>query len=219
MRAKSDGATPIKILAPASLHFPALSPFTAQPQACKRLRDFFSSNIRNQNTRRAYKEAVRKFSAFCTQHGIKDLAHAEPVHIAAFVEDRLRENSKPVENQRLAVLWMLFDWMVAGLFLSVNPAHAMCGPKATRTKGKTPVLTSDKARPLLDFIDTASLPGLRDRALTALSVRAVRVPFMKVSVVLCQIDLTVSARSSSTWTSKWRFGRTRLHPVMPDHFP
>jgi hypothetical protein len=76
MRAKYDGATPIEILAPASLHFPALSLFTAQPRACKRLRDIFSSNIRNKNTRRAYKEAVRKFSAFCAQHGIKDLAQA-----------------------------------------------------------------------------------------------------------------------------------------------
>jgi integrase/recombinase XerD len=112
-------------------------------------------------------KAVRKFTAFCAQHGIMDLAQAELVHIAAFVEHRLREHSKPVVNQRLAVLRMLFDWMAAGQVLSVNPAHAMCGPKATLKKGKTPVLTSGKARTLLDSIDTASLPGLRDRALTA----------------------------------------------------
>jgi len=46
--------------------------FTAQPQAKKRMRDFFSSHIRNKNTRRAYLEAVHQFSAFCAVHGIED---------------------------------------------------------------------------------------------------------------------------------------------------
>jgi hypothetical protein len=36
--------------------------FTARPEARKRLRDFFSSHIRNRNTRRAYMEAVRQFA-------------------------------------------------------------------------------------------------------------------------------------------------------------
>ena len=63
---------------------------------------------------------------------------------------------------------MLFDWMVVGQVLSTNPAHAVRGPKHTQKKGKTPVLTPDEARTLLDSIDTTSLPGLRDRALIAL---------------------------------------------------
>jgi hypothetical protein len=46
------------------------SVFTAQPAARTRLRDFFSSHIRNPNTRRAYREAVRQFSGFCAEHGI-----------------------------------------------------------------------------------------------------------------------------------------------------
>ncbi len=97
--------------------------FTVQPQAKRRMRDFFSSHIRNKNTRRAYMEAVRQFSAFCAQHGIEDLAQVEPVHVAAFVEDQLREHSKPTVKQRLTALRMLFDWMVVGQILAVNPAH------------------------------------------------------------------------------------------------
>ncbi len=146
------------------------SVFTAQPQARKRMRDFFSSHIRNKNTRRAYLEAVKQFSAFCAQHGIEDLAQVEPVHVAAFVEDQLREHSKPTVKQRLAALRMLFDWMVVGQVLAVNPAHAVRGPKHTQRKGKTPVLNVDEARTLIDAIDTTSLPGLRDRALIALMV-------------------------------------------------
>ncbi len=146
------------------------SVFTVQPQAKKRMRDFFSSHIRNKNTRRAYMEAVRQFSAFCAVHGIEDLAQVEPVHVAAFVEDQLREHSKPTVKQRLAALRMLFDWMVVGQVLAVNPAHAVRGPKHTQRKGKTPVLNVDEARTLIGAIDTTSLPGLRDRALIALMV-------------------------------------------------
>ena len=150
---------------------PALpSVFTVQPEARKRMRDFFSSHIRNPNTRRAYLEAVRQFSAFCAELGIEDLALIEPIHVAAFVEAQLKLHSKPTVKQRLAALRMLFDWMVVGQVLPVNPAHAVRGPKHTQRRGKTPVLQADEARTLIDAIDTTSLPGLRDRALIGLMV-------------------------------------------------
>lgn len=87
--------------------------FTTRPDARTRMRDFFSSHIRNPNTRRAYMEAVRRFSAFCAEHGIHDLAQVEPVHVAAFVELQLKFQSKPTVKVRLAALRMLFDWMVS----------------------------------------------------------------------------------------------------------
>jgi integrase/recombinase XerD len=151
---------------PASL----LSVFNVRPDARKRMRDFFSSHIRNPNTRRAYLEAVRQFSAFCAEIGIADLGQVEPVHVATFVEVQLRLHSKPTVKQRLAALRMLFDWMVVGQVLPVNPAHAVRGPKHTQRRGKTPVLQADEARALLDAIDTTSLPGLRDRALIGLMI-------------------------------------------------
>jgi integrase/recombinase XerD len=144
--------------------------FTARPESRTRLRDFFSSHIRNPNTRRAYREAVRQFSAFCAEHNIKDLAQVEPVHVAAFVETQLKTQSKPTVKLRLAALRMLFDWMVVGQVIPTNPAHAVRGPKHSQRRGKTPVLNVDEARTLLDAIDTTSLPGLRDRALIALMV-------------------------------------------------
>jgi integrase/recombinase XerD len=71
-------------------------------------------------------------------------------------------------KQHLAARRMLFDWLVVGHTLDVNPAHAVRGPKHAVKKGKTPVLNADEARLLLDSIDTTSLIGLRDRALIAL---------------------------------------------------
>jgi integrase/recombinase XerD len=144
--------------------------FAARPAARTRLRDFFSSHIRNPNTRRAYLEALRQFSAFCVKLDITDLAQVEPVHVAAFVEDQLHKHSKPTVKQRLAALRMLFDWMVVGQVIPVNPAHSVRGPRHTQRRGKTPVLQTDEARALLDAIDTRTVPGLRDRALIGLMI-------------------------------------------------
>jgi site-specific recombinase XerD len=156
-------------LIPASSTFlPSI--FLARPEAKTRVRDFFSSHIRNPNTRRAYREAARQFSAFCAANDIEDLAQVEPVHVAAFVEDQLREHSRPTVKQRLAALRTLFDWLVVGQVLPANPAHAVRGPRHSQKKGKTPLLNVEEARALLDSIDAASLPGLRDRALIGLMV-------------------------------------------------
>ena len=60
---------------------------------------------------------------------------------------------------------MLFDWLVVGQVLVVNPAHAVRGPKHVVRRGKTPVPTEEQARHLLESIDTSTVVGLRDRAL------------------------------------------------------
>jgi site-specific recombinase XerD len=89
---------------------------------------------------------------------------------------------------------MLFDWLVTGQVLEVNPAHAVRGPKYVVKKGKTPVLNVDEARTLLDSIpvvvkttdpdgqvrESADLAGLRDRALIGLMVYT----FARVSAVI-----------------------------------
>jgi integrase len=60
---------------------------------------------------------------------------------------------------------MLFDWLVTGHFVQTNPATSVRGPKHVVQRGKTPVLTADQARALLDSIDTPTITGLRDRAI------------------------------------------------------
>ncbi len=46
----------------------------------------------------------------------------------------------------------------------------MRGPKYVVRRGKTPVLSAEEARKLLDSIDTTTLIGLRDRAPIAIMV-------------------------------------------------
>ena len=149
---------------------PALPLFAPTPQARRRVLEFFTAQINNDNTRKAYMNAARRFSAWCALHGLRDLGQVQPIHVAAFVKDLQAEMSAPSVKQHLAALRMLFDWLVVGHVLDVNPAHAVRGPKHSVRKGKTPVLSADEARRLLDAIETDTLLGLRDRALIALMV-------------------------------------------------
>lgn len=149
--------------------------FLPDRKATERFFDFFTSNIQNRNTRRAYYQAACRFSAWCQSHGLAELGLVKPRHVAAYIEGLLREKreggeglSKPTVKQQLAALRMLFDWLVVGHVLEANPAHAVRGPKHSQKKGKTPVLTAEEARTLLDSIDAGSVVGLRDRAVIAL---------------------------------------------------
>lgn len=136
--------------------------------ASRRFWEFFTVNIRNSNTRRAYFKAVAGFAAWCEEKGLGDLAGVTPMHVAAYVEQLGRTHSKPTVKQHLAAIRMLFDWLVTGHIMETNPAHAVRGPKHSVRKGKTSVLSADEMRELLTAIDTSSLLGLRDRALIAL---------------------------------------------------
>ena len=135
-----------------------------------RFLEFFASNIRNTQTRLAYSRAVGKFLAWCEAQGVRSLAGVQPLHVATWIEAQTREASSPTVKQRLAAIRHLFDWLVIGQIVPVNPAASVRGPKHIVRKGKTSVLEPAEARALLDSIDTATPVGLRDRALISLMV-------------------------------------------------
>ncbi|MEZ5659535.1 MAG: site-specific integrase [Burkholderiaceae bacterium] len=139
----------------------------AGDRACTGFIEFFTANIRNPNTRRAYFNATGAFSDWCEQAGILDLVDVEPVHVAAYVEQVQASLAPPSIKQHLAAIRMLFDWLVVGQIIISNPASSVRGPKHSVRQGKTPVLTAEEARTLLDSIDISQLVGLRDRAIIA----------------------------------------------------
>ena len=70
-------------------------------------------------------------------------------------------------KQQLAAVRMLFDWLITGQVVPINPAAAVRGPKHVVKTGKTPVLEAEEWRRLLDSIPTETVRDLRDRALIA----------------------------------------------------
>jgi site-specific recombinase XerD len=135
-----------------------------------RFLEFFAANIRNPHTRRAYARAVGEFLAWCESASVASLAAVQPLHVASWIESQGREVSAPTVKQQLAALRHLFDWLVTGQVVPVNPAASVRGPRHVVRVGKTPVLEPAEARALLDSIDASTPAGLRDRALIALMV-------------------------------------------------
>jgi site-specific recombinase XerD len=145
---------------------PAL--FLPDDRAARRFWEFFTANIPNPNTRRAYFGAAARFSAWCLSHRLADLAGVQPIHVAAWLQELGRDHSRPTVKQHLAAIRMLFDWLIVGQIVPSNPAASVRGPKHSVKRGKTPVLSAEEMRDLLDSIETESLLGLRDRALIGL---------------------------------------------------
>jgi site-specific recombinase XerD len=177
----------------------------AGDRAARRFLEFFAASIENDNTRMAYYRAACSFFAWLDEHGIGELADIEPFHVAAYLKalrvsdagDRavkVRTASRPTVKQHLAAIRMLFDWLVVGQILAINPAHAVRGPKHVVKRGKTPVLIEEQARQLLASIKVvrkatlsdgseAEVPwliGLRDRALIGVMVYS----FARISAVV-----------------------------------
>ncbi len=142
----------------------------AGDHASHRFFEFFTANIRNPNTRRAYHRAALAFFAWTQGRGLA-LGAIRPPHVAAYIEELLASGqSRPSVKQALAALRMLFDWLVVGQVVPVNPAASVRGPKHVVRVGKTPVLDKEEMRDLFKAIDASTLVGLRDRALIALMV-------------------------------------------------
>jgi site-specific recombinase XerD len=188
---------------------PAL--FAPDKDAARRFVEFFTANIRNPNTRKAYARAASEFAAWCDRNQLTELRDIEPVHVAAYVEALQLRLAAPSVKQHLAGIRMLFDWLVVGQVLTVNPAAAVRGPKHSVRKGKTPILGAEEARALLDSIPASSAVGLRDRALIALMVYT----FARIGAALKMRVEDVYVQNRRTWVRLHEKGGKRHE--MPCH--
>jgi integrase/recombinase XerD len=138
----------------------------AGERAAWRFIEFFAATIRNRNTRAAYARAVSQFFAWCERHRVRTLDAVNPIVVATYIENH--EGMAPTVKQHLAAIRVLFDFLVTGQILPMNPAASVRGPRHVVRRGKTPVLKADQARQLLDSIKIDSVVGLRDRAIIGL---------------------------------------------------
>jgi integrase/recombinase XerC len=162
----TDSNLPAVIAAPSSPAVPAIIA-KAGPRAAERVIEFFTAEIRNPNTRRAYGRAASGFFGWMEARGLA-LEQIGPVHVAAWVEQLQRELETASVKQQLAGVRMLFDYLVTGGVLRANPVSSVRGPRLSSRRGKTPILDGKEAGQLLAGIPADNIAGLRDRALIAL---------------------------------------------------
>lgn len=162
-------ATP-QVLVAATEPLPLLPAIVANsgPDAPERFFEFFAVTIRNANTRRAYLRQVTQFLDWCEARGVSDLASVRPMLVAAYIEQHPAQPQ--TVKQALAAIRMAFDWLVIKQVVPNNPASSVRGPRYSIKKGKTPVLSQEDARALLEGIETGHVVGLRDRALIGVMI-------------------------------------------------
>lgn len=188
---------------------PAL--FAPDANTTERVIEFFTAQIRNPNTRKAYARATGRFATWCADQGINELGQIRPVHVAAYVEGLQQRIAAPSVKLQLAALRMLFNWLVVSQVIPANPTHAVRGPKHVVKKGKTSVLSAEEARMLIDSIGMDSLIGLRDRALIGLMLYT----FARVGAVIKMRGEDVYVQGRRTWVRLHEKGGKRHE--MPCH--
>jgi site-specific recombinase XerD len=112
-----------------------------------------------------------EFLAWCNDQGVPSVVAVQPLHVAAWIEMQQQDRAASTVKARLAAIGHLFDWLVTGQVVPVNPAGSVRGPSHVVKSGKTPVLAPDqRKRTLIDRIEVTTIAGLRDRALIGLMV-------------------------------------------------
>ena len=130
--------------------------------ACFAADEFFSAQISNPHTRRAYARAVSELLTWCEDQGL-ELRQLTPGLAGRFIEQLAGE--APNKNQALAGLRHFFDTLVRRHAVVLNPFQSVRGTRQKIVDGKTPELTIRQARRLLASIETNHVFGLRDRAI------------------------------------------------------
>jgi site-specific recombinase XerD len=156
---------------------------------------------------------VSNFLAWCESAGVASIADVQPLHVATWIETLTHDDelAAPTVKQRLAALRHLFDWLVVGQVVPVNPAASVRGPAHIVKSGKTPVLEPAEARTLIDSIDVSTHAGLRDRALIGLMVFS----FARIGAALAMRVEDVFTQNRRLWVRLREKGGKRH--AMPCH--
>ena len=127
------------------IQLPAL--FSPDSATAQRVLEFFTANIRNPHTRKAYatqdrgnpgagkstlnrRPRLRRLDGHRRHHPSPlRLRALLPLHVAAYIEQLQSRLAAPSVKLQLAAIRMLFDWLVVGQIVPTNPASAVRGPK------------------------------------------------------------------------------------------
>ena len=126
------------------------------------------ANISSEKTRKAYQNDIRDFAQFV---GISQPAEFRIVtrsHVIAWRKS-LEANrfSDASIRRKLSALSSLFEYLCEQNAVTHNPVKGVKRPAANNNEGKTPALSNDQARQLLETPPEDTLKGQRDRAILA----------------------------------------------------
>ena len=171
------------------------------------------ANIRNDNTKRAYKKDVQEFMAFV---GIVKPEEFRIVTRAHVIDWRtLLEEKKLADatiRRKLASLSSLFNHLCEANAITHNPVTGAERPKSEGDEGATPAISDEQARALLDAPDADTLKGLRDKTmLVVLLYHAIR----RDELVKLRVKDMHLRRGVMHFYIQGKGNKKRYLPVMP----
>ena len=142
-------------------------------EAFKRLSDVppeveWFADIQNPNTRDGYRRDVAQFMEFLGIKRPDQFREVGRAHVIAWRKTLVAQKLSPATIRRkLSAVSSLFEYLCERNSISHNPAAGVSRPKEGANEGKTPALSDDQARALLEapYVDTWQ--GKRDRAMLA----------------------------------------------------
>jgi site-specific recombinase XerD len=124
------------------------------------------ANLDSEQTRRAYKSDIESFSRFVGINRPQDFRQIARAHVLAWRADLEKQALAGASIRRkLAALASLFDFLCDANAVTHNPVRGVKRPRVESVEGKTPALSNEQARALLNAPPGDTLKGLRDRAI------------------------------------------------------
>lgn len=129
--------------------------------------EYFGGKIRNENTRKTYLHAVRAFLDWCDQKELL-LSEISPGFIGRYFDGH--SGSIPTKKLHMSAIRGLFDVLVQRHVVILNPALSVRTERLSISEGKTPEITVEQSRQLLNSIPFESAIDFRDRAIISMLI-------------------------------------------------
>ncbi len=124
------------------------------------------ANIRNPNTRRAYRRDVQQFVRFTGIEEPGEFRHVTRAHVIAWRDElESRGLAAATVRRKMSAIASLFDFLCERHSVETNPVHGAARPNEGANEGKTSAISDDQALRLLEAPDEHTLKGRRDRAI------------------------------------------------------
>ncbi|MEQ8446904.1 MAG: tyrosine-type recombinase/integrase [Pelagibacterium sp.] len=159
------------------------------------LAEFVTSYCPNRNSRTAYARSIAEFVYWRDERQLGRVIETCPSEVAGWLQSLGESYSVATVRLRLAALRGFLDWLVLNQAIAINPARSVRGPKERLTKGKTPSLSSQEARAMLQHVSIDTLIGRRDKAVIAVMLYT----FARIGAVLALRRTDVYQQGRRTW--------------------
>jgi len=126
------------------------------------------ANITSAKTQKSYQNDIKDFTTFTGIEKPEEFRIITRGHVIAWRQTLEQKNlADATIRRKLSALSSLFEYLCESNSVTHNPVKGVKRPPANNNEGKTPAISNEQARQLLEAPAEDSLKGKRDRAILA----------------------------------------------------